>query len=76
MNMIPTSPPSPDHVRLDDVQWQRANNEGWPERGLASAEAPPGAIAPVIALVASDNVVDMHAWRVRRDPVRRGTNGG
>lgn len=52
----------------DEMQWQRASNEGWPERDASTRAWPPGAIAPAVAL--ASNVVDLRAWRIRRDSPR------
>ena len=74
MNIVP-SQPRPSIDIDDDAQWQRANNEGWPDADAARWTWSPGARSPAVALAAPVNVVDMHAWRRSRDPMRGSSRG-
>ncbi|GAB2508764.1 hypothetical protein [Lysobacter humi (ex Lee et al. 2017)] len=68
-------PPPPEpylaDARSDEAQWQRATNEGWPERDEGRSALPPGAIAPAAALALAGNVVDFEVWRTTRGSSKR-----
>lgn len=63
MNIVPPDEGARGCTPLDEAQWQCATNEGWPDRERMRASIPPGAIAPLAALEAPSNVVDLSAWR-------------
>lgn len=50
----------------DELQWQRACNEGWPERYAAITAAPLGYLAPAAAMERPSNVVRLDVWQARR----------
>ncbi|WP_133478777.1 hypothetical protein [Cognatilysobacter segetis] len=62
---------------LDDAQWHRATNEGWPHPPACAAEppSPPERLAPRMALEPPGLIVQMAAWRERAATKRR-TGGG
>lgn len=64
MHEFPLLPsPGAGDGRLDDAQWQRATNEGWPEVAMPALAPPAGAAAPIAALALPSNVVDLALWR-------------
>lgn len=75
MNIVPPAEPWSMQALLDEVRWQCANNEGWPDREAARVVRVPGAVAPVIALAVPSNVVDLNTWRMAQATSRRESTG-
>lgn len=59
--------------RLDDAQWQRATNEGWPDRPrLQRPTSPLGQITPRTALMAPSKTYNSDVLQSARRSDRQG----